>query len=237
VRTLAIVSSLVLVAGCKGKPKHEAPPVAEQPTGSGSGTPVADKPAPAIELPKGTGGPPAKTTKPLDDAVFQKLVKLTYPGFQLDVHARTTDALEIRQKTEDHPKIWATISLAPCKNDCTPMDLAKWKEKEDMLKQFLSDDLKKAPDTVFEVGNTNLNGQDMIYTYQLGEVVTATSGTYSDAYTLYYNDGVNQARVVAEYKDDPTKTKDDMAKLAPKADLESVAKAFMDVYTQAWASP
>jgi hypothetical protein len=57
---------------------------------------------------------------------------------------------------------------------------------------------------------------------------------FSHAYTLYYNDGQNQIRVVAEYKDDATDSKEAMAKLVPKDDLEAVAKAFADVYTQAW---
>jgi hypothetical protein len=115
------------------------------------------------------------------------------------------------------------------------MDLDKWKADEALTKQFLPDVLKKAPDTVFEVGKINLNGQDMIDTYQLGQHFEANGGgTFSEAYVLYYNDGVNQARVVAEYKDDAMRTKEDMAKSVSKRDLHNVARAFMDVYTQAW---
>jgi hypothetical protein len=60
-------------------------------------------------------------------------------------------------------------------------------------------------------------------------------GAFSDAYALYYNDGVNQIRVVAEYKDDPT-TREDMLAIAPKEDLERLAKAFLAAYTHAWAN-
>ena len=58
--------------------------------------------------------------------------------------------------------------------------------------------------------------------------------SYTDAYFLYYNDGVNTIRVVAEYKDDPRETKEKMAEAVPKSDLENVARAFMDAYVHAW---
>ena len=74
----------------------------------------------------------------------------------------------------------------------------------------------------------------MIYVYQLGQSFGPDGGTYSDAYALYYNDGVNEVRVVAEYKDDPLKTKADMARVAPQDQLAKIAMAFIDVYTQAW---
>jgi hypothetical protein len=56
---------------------------------------------------------------------------------------------------------------------------------------------------------------------------------FTDAYIVYYNDGVNQIRVIASYKDDPTTT-EELKKLAPKEDLEALALAFLDVYTHAW---
>jgi hypothetical protein len=52
---------------------------------------------------------------------------------------------------------------------------------------------------------------------------------------LYYNDGVNKIRVVAEYKDDPA-TREEMLTVAPKEDLEKLGKAFFDAYTHAWAN-
>jgi hypothetical protein len=77
-----------------------------------------------------------------------------------------------------------------------------------------------------------------VYTYQLGAGVGSASeggGGYSftDSYIAYYNDGVNQIRVIASYKGDPT-TKEELQKLAPKEDLEALALSFLDVYTHAW---
>ena len=58
-------------------------------------------------------------------------------------------------------------------------------------------------------------------------------GSYSNAYVLYFNDGINQIRVVAEYKDDAM-SREDMLKVAPREDLEKLAKSFLDAFTHAW---
>jgi hypothetical protein len=224
-----ILSLLALAVGCKGKPKHQNPPT-NLAGGSGSSAP---KTAPDIVLPAGPGTPPDKTTKPLDIEKLKKLSQMTFPGFQIEPRAASEKVLELRQKTEDHPKIWATVTIQPC-FDCVPMDLPKWKEKTDSLKLFLTDELKSAPDTVFEVGATDLHGAPMIYTYQLAQFAGSGHGAYSHAYCLYYNDGINSIRVLAQYKDDPMATKEAMAQAVPRTDLENVAKAFVDVYTHAW---
>lgn len=239
-RTLAIASvfaTLIASGACsKGKPTYKAPAPSkvEEPHAT-AGSAVADRKGP-LALPTISGKPPVKTTKPLDVATITALAKKTFPGFQIDVRGHTDNAVEIRQKTEDHPKYWATITIQPCSasEECMPMDLAKWQANTKVTKQFLPDKLQKAPDTTFQVGTTTLGGQPMIYVYQLGQSFGPDGGTYSDAYALYYNDGVNEVRVVAEYKDDPLKTKDDMGRIAPQADLARIAMAFMDVYTQAW---
>ena len=57
--------------------------------------------------------------------------------------------------------------------------------------------------------------------------------SFTDVYIAYYNDGVNQIRVAASYKDDPT-SKEELARLAPKGDLEALALSFLDVYTHEW---
>jgi hypothetical protein len=118
------------------------------------------------------------------------------------------------------------------------MDLDEWKKHEaDLKKQWLGD-LAQYPDVVWEMGKMDLHGQPLIYTYQLGQHAGSGEGggtfMFSDAYFLYYNDGKNKIRVVAEYKDDPVKTKEDMAKLAPKEDLMLLAISFLDAYTHAW---
>ena len=233
VHKLVVCSIAISVLGCKGKPKHQVPPTnVEVPGGSGSGS--APKASPDLVLPRGTGLPPMKTTKPVDLEVFNKLAALKYPGFEPERRGNDK-VLELRQMTTDHPKILTDAVIGPCNNDCVPMDLAKWKDKTEALKEFLAPDLRTAPDTVFEVGQTELNGQPMIYTYQLAQKFKpGGSGLYSEMYVLYFNDGVNQIRVGSHYADDPLQTKEDLAKSVSKEDLENVAKGFLDVYTQGW---
>lgn len=231
-RTFAIVAALFLAFGCKGKPKHQAPPKTTEVVGSAAGSGV--KAAADIVLPVGPGTPPDKTTKPIPLETFKKLGAMTFPGFQIELRGLDEHGITIRQKTEDHPKIWSETEITPC-TDCTPIDLAKWQAKKDALKQFILPLLKDRPETEFTIGETELNGQKMIYTYQVGSYMGPEGGGYTNAYYLYWNDGVNQIRVSGEYKDDPA-TKEGMQKLAPREDLENVAKAFMDVYTHVWAT-
>jgi hypothetical protein len=236
VRTLASLSLSVLaaLAACKGKPKHQEPP-ANVETAAGSATKGATA-APNLELPHGPGTPPDKTTKPLEGAALKKLTMLRFNGFLWNPGGNDK-TVTIKHETETRPKIKATVTIEACNNDCAPMDLAKWKDKSEDLKQFLAPALKEAKDTTFEVGQTDLAGQPMIYTYQLGQAMKPDGGgAYTDTYVLYYNDGVNKIRVVAAYTDDPKANKEDMAKDVPKADLEKVAKAFVDAYTHAWAA-
>lgn len=248
--------SLILFAACKGKPQHREPP-----PNTGSSAPVitgsnGTRAAPDLALPQGPGTPPIKTTRKLGRADFEKLATLEYPGFQKQPHGLNDVVFEMRQVTKDHPRLWATITVEPCgagsaagsaagsgsaaaANDCWPMDLDVWKKHEDELKKkWLGDVLYGQPDVDWDMGKTDLHGQTMIWTYQLGQHVGSGEGggslAFSDAYILYYNDGINKIRVVGEYKDDPVKSKQIMAQMAPKGDLELLAMAFMDAYTHAW---
>lgn len=233
-RTLVGLSIALAVVGCKGKPKHQAqaPTNVEKPTGSAGDHTM--KPAPDLTLPTGDGTRPKQSAKPIDKDTMTKLTKLTFPGFNLSVRGQTDKVMQVRQLTSDHPKIAATITIQQC-SDCVAMDLGKWKPREDTLKlATVTEDLRKQPDFVWELGNTQLNGQDMIFTYQLGQIISTAGGSWTDGYGLHYNDGVNEIIVFAEYKDDPVKDVETLSKMAPKADLEKVAKSFMDVYTHAW---
>lgn len=259
-RTVVVLSLLSLAIGCKGKPKHQEPPTNLVTPGSGSAKGSGgEKAAPDIQLPRGNGSPPVKTTAAVDSATLDKLQAMTFKGFEVKPHGRTPYMMEVRQITEDHPRIWATVTIGACAKEglgeCPAMTLDTWKAKSKELKATLmAEELRDLPDTVFEIGTTTINGAMFIYQYQLAQSSmapqqppTAGSGSaakapaynpghlaFSHAYTLYYNDGHNQLRVVAEYKDDATESKEAMAKLVPKQDLEAVAKAFADVYTQAW---
>jgi len=331
VRTLLFVSVVALAtnAGCKSKPKRKAPPAnPSTPTGTAAGS---GQPAPDLELPRSAGGPPKKTTAPLARADFEKLSKLTYPGFETQVRTVGDKAFEVRQITKGHPRFWATISIEPC-TAFVPMELHKWKSKVGEPLELLGP-LKEAPGVTFEVGAVALANQPVIYAYQLGnsngvdgddkipvmsepqalysiidrqgekatptvivkraegktlqyskrtidctaktwslvaqaptvpDLAKATLGSgapmqpasatadeaivtqackavtgpglnysFTDALALYYNDGVNQIRVVAEYKDDPMSL-EGLQKIAPKDDLAMLALSFLDVYTHEW---
>jgi hypothetical protein len=115
-----------------------------------------------------------------------------------------------------------------------PLELDKWKGRED-LKEFLPAELSAAADTTFEVGATDVNGAPMIYTYQVGMANKDGSLYFTDTYVLYYNDGNNEIRVVSTYADDRPLSREAMLKMASQRDLENLAKAFVDVFTQAWA--
>jgi hypothetical protein len=235
VRTLLIVSLLAASAGCKDKPKRKAPPAnPSTPTAMPGGSP--GQPAPDLELPFSEGGPPKKTTKPHTKADYEKLAKLEFKGFTAMVRTVGDKVFEVRQVTPGHPRFWATVTIQHCL-DCVPMELPKWKAKEEELKVLLGP-LKDMPDVQFEVGQTQSNGAPVMYTYQLGTGTSAgdeggTHQHFTDAFAAYYNDGVNQIRVIAGYKDDP-KSAAELAKIAPKDNLAMLALSMIDVYTHAW---
>ena len=241
-RTFGVVlASVIALAGCGGKKEP-----AKTDTGSGSATPgsAAAKPADGsaagakglnIKLPKGDGTKPKQTTKPLGKAEFEKLSKLEAPGFTPIVRNKDNQ-LDTRWVTP-RPVLATTVTIAPC-FDCLPMELDKWKTKESGLKMLLAEELRDRPDTLWEMGTVDLNGQPLIFTYQFGHNYGKDDqgnpeGAFSNAYALYYSDGKNQIRVVAEYKDDPL-TREDLKEIAPREDLEKLAKGFLDFYTHAW---
>jgi hypothetical protein len=225
-----VLSAIALVTGCKKKPTRRPPPENASVAGAGTGSDT-------LLLPRADGTPPKKTTKPLEKADFERLAKLTWPGFDADVRTIGEKVFEVRQKTKDHPRLWATVTIQPC-FDCVPMDLEKWKPKEQELKTISLEALKSLPGIEWEMDVVTFQGEPLVYTYQLGAGVgSATEGgggySFTDTYIAYYNDGVNQIRVIASYKDDPT-SKEELQKLAPKEDLEALALSFLDVYTHAW---
>jgi hypothetical protein len=234
VRTYLLILAICATAACKGKPKTQAAPGAGKVEVQGSG----GKAPKEIDLPHADGSPPVKTTGPVKPETFKKMSEMTFPGFNLDVRALTDKYMWLYQKTPESPVIRASVHIWPCvgnPKDCWPLDVETFKKDHmDELKQYLTPGLKKAPDTQFEVGETELNGQKMIYTFQLGEVLGGEHNEFTYAYVLYYNDGHNEIRVLGEYKDDLMGKKEDMAKAIPRVDLENTAKAFLDVYTHHW---
>ena len=140
------------------------------------------------------------------------------------------------------PRARAVERAAPVPADpraCVPMRLALWEPRRDELKQFLSADLAARSDTRFYVGADRIAGTTAIYTYQLGHLFALddrnqTVAQSSNAYVLYYNDGVNRIRVMASYLDEPVATREQLIALAPPRELEKMAAAFMSFYLHQW---
>lgn len=225
---LVLFGVLAIVVGCKGKPEKHDPPANLQSGGSSGG---GDK---VLHLPHGDGTLPKLTkVSPIDQAAIAKVRSLDFDGFTKESRGDEASLVTVL-RTKDRPKFKATVQIRPCKDTCVPIDLAKWQARTD-LNDVMSKQLKAAKDTKFEVGSTDLNSQPMIFTYQYGLVRANQSTYYTDTYVLWFNDGKNEIRVIATYDDNWTDTVEQMLILAPEADLENLAKAFMDVYTQAWA--
>jgi hypothetical protein len=233
----SIVVILVGLLGCQDAPKQMVQAGSGSNKGSGSTTPEP------VQLPPMSGKPPPKTKDPLAKDRLEAMSKLEVPDWTRDLRRLDEGFLDIKYKTKSRPKIMTSLTVLPCtRKACVPMELDKWKADKDALMVTLAPELRTRPDTVFEVGETSFpsgGGGKIIYVYQLGlffgkDENGNMTGAYSNALVLYYNDGVNQIRVVSEYVDDPVKTKEDLAKSVPKATLEKTATAFLDFFLQKW---
>lgn len=248
---VVLIATTGLVLGCKQKPTHRPPPqeMTNVDPAKNKASSSAPPPAPDIQLPHGSGKPPMKTTGPISGDVLVVLGQQTWKGFQRVPHAANpAKGMEVQHITEDHPRIAATITIAPCAptavlGACKPMELAAWKASQPELEKLVPDKIREAKDTKFELGVVKFHETDLIYTFQLGQIEgVADKGpqkgaayiAYTYAYTLYYNDGQNQIRVIAEYKDDARPTLAETAKAYARGDLEVTAQSFFDAMTAAW---
>ncbi|MDB4960660.1 MAG: hypothetical protein JWP01_659 [Myxococcales bacterium] len=229
------LGALLLAIACKGDPGPGVTTTGGSAApGSGSGSAPASPPSllAGVTLPASTGTPPKPTTQPLDATAFARLGVLTVPGFIARVRS-VEHQLDVEHATE---RWTVSVMVAPC-FDCVPMELAAWKTKEAGLRLLIPADLRDRADTVWELGQSELHGQRVIFTYQLGHAATtnatgAAEGIASHTYALYYGDGTNQIRVVAAYRADGI-TRAELAAV-PRDDLARLATAFLDLYTHAW---
>jgi hypothetical protein len=248
VRVAIAILAAALAPGCKdrAKPQPVAPmagtaaepasPTFQQlPRDGSAGAPTPN----VLDLPRSSRSAPIRTTRPLDKAGYEKMASLDYPGWTKDLRYLGDKALEVRYKTQARPTLSVTIAASPC-FDCIPLEVPRWKAKEDALKSLLLlPELRERKDTMFEVGEVKLAGAPLIFTYQLAHGYVPgedqnRQGPYSHAYTVYHHDGINQIRVTAQYADDPVATREELVNLAPKGDLQQIALAFLDAYTHAW---
>jgi hypothetical protein len=205
----SLLCSAMLLLACKERTSSVAP-------ATGSSAAGAVVPAP----PRAPG---KWSTKEIEE-----IAKISFDGFTNNPMNINADGASIRQYGNPRPKTYATVRVNPCL-DCVPMDLAKWKEKEAALKAItLSENLLKLTDTEYSLGDADIGGKKMISAYQLGY----GNNSYSHAVTLYYNDGVNEVSVIAQYADNMTIDRITMTKLVPREKLEDMAAMMMAAYLQ-----
>jgi hypothetical protein len=192
-------------------------------------------------LPRSPATPLRRTARRLPRPKLDWLAAVTFPDFNRQERRAAQGSIEVRHVTQSRPHLGVTVTIGPCltRAACPPMTLARWSARHDELLGQLPRELRNRPDTRFEIGAHALNGAPAIFTYQLGyssgkDETDQPSLDYSDAYTLYYNDGINQIRVMAHYVDDPVGGIDRLLAVAPPEDLEKLAVAFASFYVHAW---
>ena len=201
--------------------------------------------APAhVKLPRSPSTPPHRTSQPLDRAELDRLADVEFPDFERVPRRAAAQAVAVQHVTATRPKLAVTVEIEPCaaepqaRRACLAMELDAWKARGDLREQSMLESLATRPDTRFEVGATTVAGAPVIYTYQVAwgfekDEHDQPTGSYSDAYNLYYNDGSNQIRVTAGYADDVV-PKAEMLALAPEEDLAVLATAFLSFYIHEW---
>lgn len=211
---------LVFALACKDKPVAEAPK-------PGSASAIALDGPQAIGIPKVSGTPPVKG-KPLDGAKAKQLSERDIDGWTRTVRVADDKGLELHYTTKTRPTFVVSVSIARC-FDCLAMQLDKWLAKSDALRSLLATELRDHPDTLWELGMTDVAGVPAVWTYHVGYV----PDIHATGYALYFNDGLNMIRVVAEYRDD-AQNRGEMVRAASRRDLEQIAKSFLDVFVHSW---
>ncbi|HEX8111942.1 MAG TPA: hypothetical protein VF516_29620, partial [Kofleriaceae bacterium] len=161
--------------------------------------------------------------------------------FEREDQGTTSGVVLFRHTTRSRPHLAVSVVMGPCsaQRACQAMDLASWTARQGELRGQLPKELRSRPDTRFEIGVRAIAGAPAIYTYQLGyaggvDEKDQPSADYTDAYVLYYSDGINQIRVMAHYVDDALGGIPQLLAIAPPDDLEKLAVAFASFYLHAW---
>lgn len=204
--------------------------------------PTDAPPEPAhVALPRSPETPPHKTHRPLARRELDRLTKLEFADFQRQDHGPAIRAAYVEYMTKTRPILGVTVRIEPCGRGlqaCRPMILPRWTMARAQLKQSINPVLAARADTRFDIAARPLTGATAISTYALGAYFgkddKGLTGVYTDIYTLYYNDGVNQIRVSAAYLDDPVGGIDQLLRLAPPDDLDKLAAAFLNYFIHEW---
>ena len=204
-RRLLLVLALV---GCKDK----------------SGTPTV-QPVGSATVASTDARPPVKSP-PIDAAKAEQLAQLEVTGWTKTTKLADAKGLELRY---DRAPLRVTVQASAC-FDCLAMDEPKWRAKSDALRGLIAPELRDHKDTTWVMGMTELAGVAAAWTYHIAYSPVA----HGTAYTLYYNDGTNMIRVVAEYAGGVPDSRDAMIVTAPQETLALTAKEFADQFVHAW---
>ncbi len=166
------------------------------------------------------GKPPVKTTTPIGREQLTRLSGIELTGLTPRVR-KLDDAFLDLEYTLALP-IVVGVTVQPCFR-CVPMQLDKWRAETDALRVTVPPELRdRSEGTSFEVMASALGGSIVIATYQL----TSVPGPFDQAATVYFNDGVNQLRVIAR---SAGKEGD-----VERRELEQLALAVLDRFAQSW---
>lgn len=244
---LALISAPAVSAGCRSSKSAPPPPAA---TTAPPAATTAPRPAGAatssvepahVKLPRSPDTPVRPTHRPVDPAVLGRLAAIEFPDFEREDQGTAAGQVRFRHTTRSRPHLAVSLVMGPCSAEraCQAMDLASWNARQGELRGQLPKELRSRPDTRFEIGAQTIAGAPAIYTYQLGyaggtDERDQPSADYTDSYVLYYNDGINQIRVMAHYVDDAVGGIPQLLAIAPPEDLERLAVAFASFYLHAW---
>ncbi len=236
------------ILGCKGKPPPEQKPDPKkvETPGSDKVPPVDNAWTPAqqkdIVLPEGSASAPIKTTVPLSPEKMKTLAALKFNEWESEPQLQGPKQMKVRYTTKSRPFIMVTVVAAPCDPvTCPALDLDTWKrpEHEAIFHYALNKSMQAVKGAVLESGMADFYGQKMVYEYHLGLTTkldenSNTSATFGHAYTLFWNDGVNQLHVTAEYRDLSPVSQEALAELVPRKTFELITRAYMDYFSHAW---
>jgi hypothetical protein len=203
--------SVIAFAACKNK---DQPSNTTADKGSGSSAPV---PVPT----------PSRAPGKLTAAELNVISEVKFDGYRratMDVSDNRATVRQYRERKGTTLAMFTTITVNPCQ-DCTPMELPKWQAKEKSLKAITLDPAIMET-AKYELGETTVAGKKMISGYQLGQAET----TYTNAFQLWFNDGVNEIWIISQYGDNQMVNAEGMAQAMPKAELEGIATMMMAEY-------
>lgn len=176
---------------------------------------------------------PRRPAAPFDKAAYEQISKLDFAGAPSEVMELSDSGLALRVSpppATGEPPVVATIRASKCLN-CVAIDRAAWVARIAELQQLLPKEVRDKPDTVFEVSDTTVGATKTIYIYQLavfaiggldGKPLEKAINTH--AYTLHWNDGVNQVQIAVKDASPPdAPTVEQLAAKVPRARIEKLA--------------